>query len=461
MGSPITFSGFNNIDFGVVLNAIMQQERAPLAAVESQKTALQAQDSAFATFATKLGALESAVATLGGADSLAMVAATSSDDTAVGVSSGSGSIPGRYEVVVSSLARAQVTMSQTTYAALDTVVATSGVLSLAQFSQPPIDIPITGATTLQDLADAINQAPNSPVSASVVQVSPGQYRLVLTGRSTGIANGFTVTMSSPLTGGQGLGFIDTDGDGTTGDDALDNVQAATDASLTVNQIPITSASNVLSDVIPGATMTLKTADPAQTIAVDVQQDHSDIIAKVEAFATAYNDVLAFIGEQTTAAAAGKANIGRDPMVRQFRESLRFTMMGAETSGTLTRLAEVGIGFDRSGKVVLEEDRLTSALNASVADVQTLFAGAGNAGRFGALKTLISGYTTSGGLVSNVRDRIDEQVARLTTRMSIMEEQLAIRRAALQREFIAADRAMAQLNSQANSLGQLGGQYRLF
>jgi flagellar hook-associated protein 2 len=209
-------------------------------------------------------------------------------------------------------------------------------------------------------------------------------------------------------------------------------------------------------------MTLKAADPAKTVAVDVEQDHSDIIAKVEAFATAYNDILAFIGEQTTAAAAGKANIGRDPMVRQFRESLRFTMMGAEASGTLTRLAEVGIGFDRSGKVVIEEDLLTNALNTSVAEVQTLFAGAaGNAGRFGALETLISGYTASGGLVSNVRDRIDDQVARLTTRMTTMEEQLAIRRAALQREFIAADRAMSQLNSQANSLGQLGGQYRLF
>ena len=39
MGSPITFSGFNNVDFGSVLNAIMQQERAPVAAYEQQRTA--------------------------------------------------------------------------------------------------------------------------------------------------------------------------------------------------------------------------------------------------------------------------------------------------------------------------------------------------------------------------------------------------------------------------------------
>ena len=36
MGSPITFSGFNNIDFGQILNAIMTAERAPLNALETQ-----------------------------------------------------------------------------------------------------------------------------------------------------------------------------------------------------------------------------------------------------------------------------------------------------------------------------------------------------------------------------------------------------------------------------------------
>jgi flagellar hook-associated protein 2 len=149
------------------------------------------------------------------------------------------------------------------------------------------------------------------------------------------------------------------------------------------------------------------------------------------------------------------------MVRGLRDALRFTMMGAET-GPLARLAEVGVSFDRTGKVVIEKTRLTAALDASAVDVQELFAGpAGGAGRFGALETMIAGYTKAGGLVANVRDRIDDQVSRLTERLLNMESQLAIRRAALQQEFIAADRAMSQLNAQANSLGQLGGQYQLF
>lgn len=461
MGSPITFGGFNNIDFGLVLNAIMQQERAPLAAVESQKTALEAQDSAFSTFATRLGALESAVAALAGGGSLSKVAATSSNEEAVGISTGSASISGRYEVVVSELARAQVTTSQSTYSSLDAVIATSGVVTLAQSSQPPVEIPVAGSMTLRGLADAINGAADSPVSASVVQVAPGQYRLVLTGRATGVDNGFTVGFSTPLAGGEGLTFVDTDGDGSAGDDAGDNVQPATNATLTVNKVPITSATNVLEDVIPGVTLNLRRADATKSITVDVEQDHEDTIAKVEAFATAYNNVLAFIGEQATAAASGKSGIGRDPMVRGLREALRFTMMGAE-SGLFARLPEVGVTFDRTGKIAIDKDRLSGALGSSSSDVQALFSGAaGNAGRFGALETLISGYTKAGGLVANVRDRIDDQVSRLSDRLVTLENQLAVRRAALQQEFIAADRAMSQLNSQGSSLGQLGGQYRLF
>src|SRR5262245_60807321 len=103
MGSPITFSGFNNIDFGAVLNAIIQQERAPIVAIEAQRTSLKAKDSAFATFATRLAALESAAADLADSDTLSRVSATSSDDTAVGISTGSATATGSYDVVVSEL----------------------------------------------------------------------------------------------------------------------------------------------------------------------------------------------------------------------------------------------------------------------------------------------------------------------------------------------------------------------
>jgi flagellar hook-associated protein 2 len=463
MGSPITFSGFNNIDFGVVLNAIVQQERAPIAAIETRRTTLQAQSTAFSTFATKLSALETAAEALADSDQLSKVTATSSSDTAVGISTGSATTTGSYEVVVTDLARSQVLASSTTYDSPDAVVATAGAISLARFGDPPVDVQITASMTLEEIAEAINNNPDAPVSAAVVQVTPGQYRLVLTGRATGTANAFTVQFSTPLSGGQGLNFTDTDNDGTFGEDAADNVQSANNAQLTVNRVPVTSSSNSVEDVIPGVTLQLKKKDPDAVITVDVSKDNNAALAQLDAFATAYNDLVKFLGEQSTAAASGKPAIGRDPLVRGLRDALRTEMMESQVgAGVFARLAEVGVGFDGTGKIVIDKTAFKNAMDASPSDVRKLFGGEdGGGGRFGALKGLIVEYTEAGGLVADMRERITDQVSALGTRIATLEEQLALRRASLQREFIAADRAMSQLSSQGSSLTQLAGQFRLF
>jgi flagellar capping protein FliD len=75
--------------------------------------------------------------------------------------------------------------------------------------------------------------------------------------------------------------------------------------------------------------------------------------------------------------------------------------------------------------------------------------------------VISRYTDAGGLVRTAQERLESQVKQISGRMDVLDAQLALRRNALQAEFIAADQAMQRLNSQVNSLSSLGGQYRLF
>jgi flagellar hook-associated protein 2 len=214
MSSPITFSGFNSIDFNSILNALMTAERVPMTALETHKTALNTQGTAYTTLAGKLGALESALDTLTDADGFSPFAVASNDETAVGVSATSGGIAGLYEVVVTNLARAQVMASASTYGSPDDVIATGGNITVALLGNPPVSVPVTSSMSVRQFADAINAQANSPVNASVVQAAPGQYRLVLTGRNSGTANAFTVTSS--LTGGAGLTFTDTNTNGTYG-----------------------------------------------------------------------------------------------------------------------------------------------------------------------------------------------------------------------------------------------------
>jgi flagellar hook-associated protein 2 len=459
VGSPITFSGFNQIDFNQILTAVMQQERAPLTRLETQKKTLETQNTAFGTLAGKLSSLETAIENLKEADSLSLLTATSSDP-GVGVSTTSGTVTGTYDVVVSELARAQVTSSQSTYAGLDTVVATGGTLTLTPTTGTATTITISSSTTLAGLASAINSASNSPAAASVVQTSPGVYQLVLTGKNTGSTNAFTIT--DALTGGAGVTFTDTDTDGISGDSAADNTQSALNASLTVNGLPVTSATNTVTDVVPGATLSLLKKDPLMTVSVKVSQDNGATKDLVKKFVTAYNDLQTFAKDQGLAAIAGKASIGRDPLLRSLRDSLRQATTAQYTGGTLTYLAEIGIGFDTTGKMTLDEKKFDERINASPSDVQRLLSGTGGTGgAFGAMFTLIDNYTQAGGLVGSVRQRIDQQIRDLNRRMDTMEAQLEVRRQTLQREYIAADMAMTRLKSQSSSLQAVGGGYSLF
>jgi len=199
VGSPITFSGFNQIDFNQILEAVMTQERAPLNRLETQKKTLETQNTAFSTLAGKLSSLESAIEALGKVDSLALLTASSSD-TGVGVSATGGTVTGTYDVVVTSLARSQVSSTQTTFGSMNDVVATGGSLTLTPGNgDPAVTITISGSTTLSQLASAINANDDSPAAASVVQTAPGVYRLMLTGKETGTTNAFTIT--DGLTGG--------------------------------------------------------------------------------------------------------------------------------------------------------------------------------------------------------------------------------------------------------------------
>src|SRR5688572_9302141 len=249
--AAVTLSGFNNIDFNAILEAVMTQERTPITRLETQKRELEQQDTALGQLAGHLSTMQSAVEDLADSSSLAVLKATSSHDTLVGVSAGSGSTPGSYEVVVDHRAAAQVTASASTAAASD-VVATAGTLQILATSQPPVSIVVTSGMTLQQLADAINSS-DSSVTATVVQVTPGSYRLVLTGRQTGLENAFTLTSS--LSGGVGLQFEDDDNDQVYGEVGENKVEAV-NAALTVNNVAVSSASNTLTDVIPGATLTL-------------------------------------------------------------------------------------------------------------------------------------------------------------------------------------------------------------
>jgi len=157
------------------------------------------------------------------------------------------------------------------------------------------------------------------------------------------------------------------------------------------------------------------------------------------------------------------NIGRDALLRALRTELRGEMNHEyATGGTYSYLSQVGLGFDRSGKLTLDEKKFAEATKNGTAEVMKLFAGAnGVGGAFTKLQSLVTGYTEAGGLVPDAKERITAQLQSVAKRITSMEARLAIRRAGLNKEFIATDQAMSALNKSVDALSSLGGQYRLF
>ena len=362
----------------------------------------------------------------------------------------SGATAGDYDLVVNELARAQVTASTSSAPdATTTIVATGGTLSIGGTT-----ITVTDGVTLQQLAQQINAAQGIGVTAAVVRTAPGTYRLVLTSTIGGTASAFTIT--NGLAGGLGVTFGDDDGNGVSGDSSADNAVTASDASILLNNIPITGSSNTFQDIVPGVTLTVSKKDPNTAVQIGVSADSSSLTSKVEAFVSAYNGVVSFINEQRSSAANGDAtSIGRDSLLRQLKNSLRNDLLGPHGSGTLTRLSEVGVEFTTSGTLSLDTSRLDAAVATDAADVRDLFAG--TTGVFPQVNTLLDSFSGSSGFISTVKARIAQQVASMDSQIAAMQNRLAIQRATLQQEFAAADALMAQLRNQSSSLAGIGSQ----
>jgi flagellar hook-associated protein 2 len=452
MSSPITFSGFNNIDFNTVVNSLMQQASIPLTNLQTDQKNLQTRVTGFDTLSSNVSALSSAAQALTQPGNLSTLTGTSSNAQAVGVSVNSSATAGQYDIVVNELARAQVTVSASSAPdANTTIVAGAGTLTIGG-----VAVTVAGDVTLQQLATTINGTAGIGVTAAVLKTGPSTYRLTLSGTSSGQANGFTI--ANALSGGTGVTFTDTDQDGLSGNSAADNAVSATDASLLFNNVLITGDSNTFADIVPGVTLTVMKKDPAATVQVGVATDGTALKGTITDFITAYNTLAGFVADQRASAAKGDAtSIGREPILRQLYNGLRTAMVGAHGTGPLTRLAEAGIEFTQSGQLKLNDQVFNAAIATGADDVRTLFSDA-TGGAFTGVTALLDGFSQADGIIPSGKKRLQTQIDTMTSQIDAMTSRLALQRQALQKQFSDADAIMSRLNGQAGSLSNLASNW---
>jgi flagellar hook-associated protein 2 len=443
--SAVTMSGANGIDFNVILEAVMKQESAPLTNLQSRQKSLETKSTHLTSLASSLASLEDAAQALSKKSAFGAKTASSTDASIVSATGSTDSVLGTYDIVVNELARSQVTGSSSRWADADTtVVAGGGSLTIGG-----VAVVISGNVTLQQLSDTINGTDEIGVSSSVVKTTTG-YQLVLTGRDTGEENGYTI--ANNLTGST-VAFTDTDSDGTSGDSAADNAMQATDASVLINNIEVTSASNTIEDAIVGTELNLLRVSSTDTVTVSIAEASDETTGLINDFVSAYNAFVDFCDKQ----ADTENGLGGDSLLRSLHNQVRSTLGGMfSTNSSLESLGQAGIEFERTGHLSVDTELLSDALDLTDESLRQLFMGDGtNAGVFDTLSTVIESYTDAGGILSDEQDRLDEQISAMDTRIASTEDRLALRRATLQAQYIAADMVISQLNSQASALSALG------
>ncbi|HEY1732195.1 MAG TPA: flagellar filament capping protein FliD, partial [Terriglobales bacterium] len=296
-----------------------------------QLSTLHSQDTALTSIGTDLSTLSSALEPLTDFAGVLSQKEGSSSNTSVLdlTSAASNAAAGSYTVVVGALAQTSSYFSNA-IASGDTLTS-GGTLTLTVGSASQTITIDSSNNTLSTLAAAIN-AGNSGVTASVVTTSIGQ-ELSLVSQTSGAAGQISLSGSlTDATSSQAVGF-------TQG-------QPGQDASLTVDGVPVTSASNTITGAIPGVTFQLVSAAPDTDVQVEITNDNSAIESALTSFVSAYNTVIGDLNTQEGNDSSGNAEpLFGSPTVATLQEDLQSALaftQAANAVGTTTSIGEADV-----------------------------------------------------------------------------------------------------------------------
>lgn len=457
MAGLANFSGLGSgIDFGKLSEAILAEKSRPISQIQARSAQIGKTNDAFKQLNAKLVTLTEAANALTNKEIGKGRQGSSSATDKVLPTVTATAATGTFDVTVTRLATSLAQASRVYASTNDTVLA--GGATTATFELRLGDaatgtaITLNSANnTLKGLRDAINNA-NAGVSATIVDTdgSGTQNKLVLSSAATGAAGR--------------VQLVETTATGTAADLALASLNppgattdfSALDAQFTVNGLPLTRSSNIVSNALTGVTLNLLSNGTSN---IKVTENTAELESKVKAFVTAYNDVQDFIGAQYNKDATGRptgALVGESTL-RTVQSQLR-SVVGqsfADNGGTLKNLAEVGIGRDDKGRLVLDSKAFNDRIKENgIEDVRALFSGkaSGNKGIANEIHTAYKNLSDDvTGIVRKAITGNEDSIKRLEKSVAAQLERISSLRQSLSRQFAAADAAINQLNSQGTSL----------
>lgn len=430
----------SGLDVNGMVSQLMTLERRPLEQLRAQKSDLDAKLSAYGQLKSALSTFKSAMSGLSATDKFQVFSVSSSNENSFTGSANSSASPAIHSIQVEALANAHKLTSNsggaTPYANADTSIGTTGTLEIVQGAssfQVTID---SSNNTLNGIKTAINDAvDNTGVTASIVNTG-SESILVLNADNTGTANQISLGGATTASVATALDFGTIVGN------------EATDASVIVNGISITSSSNVITDAISGVTLNLNKAVPGVAETLTVARDTDKVKESVQKFVDAYNDLRSTIRTLGGEDATLQGDTGLLSLERQLQGVFNQGASGL-SYGYLT---EVGISTTSSGDLTLDSSKLDEAINTNFSGLASLFADSseGFAVRFESVaNTLIA----SDGLIESRKTGINSRISAIEDRQENLEYRMGIIEARYLKQFSALDSLVSQLQSTGSFLNQ--------
>jgi flagellar hook-associated protein 2 len=386
MASIVSSTGASGLPIDSLVTAQMQAEQQPITDIKTKVSSYNTKLSAYSTLKSGLSTFQTAVDKLATAAKFNAQSVTASDATSISATANGTAVLGNYSVSVTQLATSQKLASPPYSSATDIVgtgkltisfgtTGTAPASFTANADKTDITIDITSSNnTLSGIRDAIN-AKNASVSASIVNDGTGN-RLVITSKDTGEVNSLKVSVAdddgnNTDTGGlSALAY-----DPVASSNNMTQMTAAKNALLNVDDMSISKASNTVSDVIQGVTLTLKSVTSASNT-LSVGTDTDTIQSSVQSFVDAYNALNTSMRNLTKFVSAGSSANGAllgDSTARNIMVKLKSMLSASSpTATTYKTLSDVGVSMGSDGSLSLDSTKLQKAITNNVSDVAKLF-----------------------------------------------------------------------------------------
>ena len=440
----------SGIDTKSLIEKLIDSERGSARVAESRRSVVQARLDAVRTFNSKTLAFRDALDRLRTTgDAFSGRSATSADATKLQAVATSTATTGSYSLSVERMAQASEIATQGQ--ASSSFDYTVGDIKLKLTGGSEVTIANT-ATKLSDVAATINAA-NAGVSASVI--SDGALnRLIVRSTATGVAAGIEY-----IRGNDAADNLFRDGAGVA---TVSSLTSAQDASIRVGGtggfgVPgggtggmlVTRASNTVSDLLPGVTLTLKAG--ANNVQVDVGQDTTALRSAVQKLVDTYNDARSFFTSNAGFDAASRKSgaLFNDRDLYRDLETASEAMtgsVGTAPSG-YQKLTDFGITLGTDGKLAFDSAKLDQKLAADPKSVRTTIQTISDS-----VGTALASLTDSTSGLGKSRDQLlADSVSQLDARIKRLDERLVQRKAYYEAKFLSMEKLTAQFQAQGNSL----------